>query len=128
MPYDAILEEQFKKFGITNPEDIKMNIEKYFTPDEKWEIIQDFFKQKEIKDGNVSVDGVNRMVIINFPSSDAAKKFADLPSEGLPAFARQWVKNKGEDFKKYDIYFNLGVNYEEKNPKLNKRVMVWCER
>ena len=128
MPYDAILEEQFKKFGITNPEDIKMDFEKYFTPDEKWEIICDFFRQKDIKDGKVTIDGANKIVIINFPSEAAAKNFANIPSEGLPAFARQWVKNKGEDFKKYDIYFNLGINYDEKNSKLNKRVMVWCEQ
>lgn len=128
MVYDPILEEQFKKFGITNPEDIKMNIEKYFSPDEKWEILRDFFQQKEIKNGKVTVDGVNKVVVVNFTTVDDAKKFANIPSEGLSAFTRQRLREKGEDFKKYDIYFNLGVTYDEKDPKLNKRVMVWCER
>ena len=128
MAYDVVLEEQFKKFGIKNPEDIKMETEKYFTPEEKWVILGEFFKQKEIPDGTATVDSVNKNVIINFTNADTAKKFAEFPSEGLPAFARQWVRNKGEDFRKYDVYFNLGITYNEKDPKLNKRVMVWCER
>ncbi len=128
MPYKDVLEEQFKKFGITNPEEIKMGIEKYLTPDEKWEIVSEFFKQKEIKDCNITVDKVNKVVIANFSSVADAKKFANIPSEGLPAFTRQWIKDKGEDFRKYDIYFNLGVKYDDADSKLNKRVMVWFEK
>lgn len=129
MTYDAVLEEQFKKFGIENPEEIRSTVEKYLTPDEKWEIVGKFFKQKAVDDGKVTVDNVNKMVIVNFSTAGKAKKFAEMPSEGLPAFARQWVReNKEEDWKKFDIYFNLGITYDDKDPKANKRVMIWCEK
>ena len=121
MAFDRVLEKEIKKFGI-DPE-IKTNVAKYFTPEEKWEIVKSFFQSKEIG-AKVGIENKSRMIVFNFSSAKNAKDFADMPSEGLAAFARQWLRDKGEDFKIYDIHFNLGVTYEEKDEKTSKKVVV----
>ena len=121
MAFDKVLEKEIEKFGI-DPE-VKMNIEKYLSPDDKWEIVSKFFQSKEV-DGKIVCDKINKMVIADFPTARKAKEFADMPSAGLAAFARQWLRDKDEDFKKYDVYFNLGVTYDDKDEKKNKKVVI----
>ena len=124
MIVDKVLEKQIKKFDI-DPETKLNRVEKYLSHDERWEILKKFFKQKEIPNAKILVDEINKQVIINFEKTSDAKKFSKFPSEGLPAFARQCIREKGEDFTKYDIYFNLGIMYNEKN---DKRVILWNEK
>ncbi len=121
MALDRVLEKEVKKFDIDT--EIKMNIEKYLSPDDKWDIVTKFFKNK-MTDAKVACDKINKMIVVDFPAARKAKDFADMPSEGLAAFARQWIREKGEDFKKYDVYFNLGVTYDDKDEKKNKKVII----
>ncbi len=121
MAFDRVLEREIKKFDI-DPE-IMTNVSKYFTPDEKWEIVSKFFQEKNL-DAKVGVDKMNKMIVFNFSTSRNAKTFAEMPSEGLAAYARQWLRDKGEDFKKYDVYFNLGVMYDDKDEKNSKKVII----
>lgn len=121
MALDRVLEKEVKKFDIDT--EIKMNIEKYLSPDDKWDIVTKFFKNK-MTDAKVVCDKINKMIVVDFPAARKAKDFADMPSEGLAAFARQWIREKGEDFKKYDVYFNLGVTYDDKDEKKNKKVII----
>ena len=99
------------------------NVSKYFTPDEKWEIVSKFFQEKNL-DAKVGVDKMNKMIVFNFSTARNAKTFAEMPSEGLAAYARQWLRDKGEDFKKYDVYFNLGIMYDDKDEKNSKKVII----
>lgn len=121
MALDRVLEKEVKKFDIDT--EIKMNIEKYLSPDDKWDIVTKFFQNK-MTDAKVACDKINKMIVVDFPAARKAKDFADMPSEGLAAFARQWIREKGEDFKKYDVYFNLGVTYDDKDEKKNKKVII----
>ena len=50
MALDRVLEKEVKKFDIDT--EIKMNIEKYLSPDDKWDIVTKFFKNK-MTDANV---------------------------------------------------------------------------
>jgi len=121
MAFDKVLEKEIKKFDIET--EVKSNIAKYFTPDEKWEIVSSFFQEKGI-DAKIAADKMNKMIVFNFSSARNAKNFADMPSEGLAAFARKWLRDKGEDFKVYDVYFNLGVTYDDSAEKNNKKVII----
>ena len=121
MVFDRVLEKEIKKFDI-DPE-IKINIEKYLNNDEKWEIVKSFF-QKKNGDAKIGFDNINRMIVFDFQNARNAKNFAEMPSEGLAAHARQWLRDKGEDFKKYDVHFNLGIMYDDKDEKKNKKVII----
>jgi hypothetical protein len=121
MVFDKVLEREIKKFDI-DPE-VKTNVKKYLSPDDKWDIAVKFFQSKVI-DAKVGFDKNGKMIVFDFPSTRKAKEFADMPSEGLAAFARQWLRDKGEDFKIYDVYFNLGVMYDDKDEKKSKKVMI----
>lgn len=121
MAFDKVLEKEIKKFDVET--EVKSNIAKYFTPDEKWEIVSSFFQEKGI-DAKIAADKMNKMIVFNFSSARNAKNFADMPSEGLAAFARKWLRDKGEDFKVYDVYFNLGVTYDDSVEKNNKKVII----
>ena len=121
MVFDKVLEREIKKFDI-DPE-VKMNIKKYLSPDDKWDIATKYFKNK-IMDAKIGLDKAGKIIIFDFPSNRRAKEFADMPSDGLAAFARQWLREKGEDFKIYDVYFNLGVIYDDKDEKKNKKVII----
>lgn len=121
MALDRVLEKEVKKFDVDT--EIKMDFEKYLSPEDKWDIVSKFFQSK-ITDGKVGCDKINKMIVFDFPAARKAKEFADMPSEGLAAFARQWLRDKGEDFKKYDVYFNLGVTYDDKDEKKNKKVII----
>ena len=121
MVLDRVLEKEVKKFDVDT--EIMMDFEKYLSPEDKWDIVSNFFQSK-ITDGKVGCDKINKMIVFDFPASRKAKEVADMPSEGLAAFARQWLREKGEDFKKYDVYFNLGVTYDDKDEKKNKKVII----
>ena len=122
MVLDKVLEKEIKKFDVDT--EIKMGFEKYLTPDEKWDIVSKFFQGKSTENMKVICNKINKMIVVDFSSARKAKEFADMPSEGLAAFARQWLREKGEDFKKYDVYFNLAVTYEDKDEKKNKKVII----
>ena len=121
MVFDKVLEKEIKKFDI-DPE-IKTNVKKYLSPDDKWDIAVKFFQSK-ITDAKIMMDKNGKLIIFDFSTSRKAKEFADLPSDGLASFARQWLRDKGEDFKIYDIHFNLGVMYDDNDEKKNKKVMI----
>ncbi len=121
MVFDKVLEREIKKFDI-DPE-VKTNVKKYLSPDDKWDIAVKFFQSKAI-DAKIGFDKNGKMIVFDFPTVRKAKEFADMPSEGLAAFARQWIRDKGEDFKIYDVYFNLGVVYDDKDEKKSKKVMI----
>ena len=121
MVLDKVLEKEIKKFDVDT--EIKMNIEKYLSPDDKWDIVSKFFQGKMTEE-KVACDKKNKMIVVDFKNTRKAKEFADMPSSGLAAFARQWLRDKGEDFKIYDVYFNLGVTYDDKDEKKNKKVII----
>ena len=122
MVFDKVLEREIKKFDV-DPE-VRMNIQKYLSPDDKWDIAVKFFQSKKSDGVKIMMDKNGKVITFDFPTTRKAKEFADMPSEGLAAFARQWLRDKGEDYKIYDVYFNLGVMYDDGDDKKNKKVMI----
>lgn len=125
MTLDPIMEKEFEKFKID--EEIKGKGCKYLTKDEKFQIVLNFFKEKNIKYKNMISNSMEKIITYTFETKTEAEKFADSPSIGLLAFGRKYVAEKGKDPKDYDIAFNLSILHDKKGNTPNVVVikLLW---
>lgn len=60
-----------------------------------------------------------------FENPEKALEFSKHPSIGIAKMTRDFIKNRGENYEEYDIFFNLSVIYDEtKNNKKPNIVTV----
>lgn len=121
--FDKLLENEFKKFGIDSDlieNDRKL---KYLNNDEKWEILEKFFRENS-KKTNIVVNQKERSFTMVFPTSKDAFEFARSPSIGLASNARKYVSDRGENPTDYDIFFNISIVYDESSKNKKPNVVI----
>ena len=121
MKLDPILEQMYQKFDV-NPE-IKNDVEKYLSKEQRWDIVTHYYRsiEKDL-DCAISLNANTRMITFIFKDKEAAKKFAYNPSDELQKFSRNFLIQRGQDPKKYDLFFNLNIVYDESEN--NKKPLV----
>lgn len=92
--YKSIAQEVFDKYEITEDDIAEFSKKKYLTPDDRWNIASNFYKNKY---GDMVTRCSNPDITITFPSSKEAKEFADKILLGINKETNSYIINTLHD-------------------------------